>query len=414
MRTGPLARVAPTSPRQQFVNFRAQFLQVRMSNPAACFENIIGLSRTPCPCVEDLTVEATVSESGLYLDELDGLDIRMANAGINCGQGTLWEMLATALANAIEQTKNDLMACLASETDMARQPTATPTQIGDDKKAQGDGPRLNSGYHGLTMEVANVRGGIAKVTSIGMALKNPVGTYTVYVYDRESLLYTISDLPATANRVTWTPLPAPLELEMEQLGTTPARYWFLFVPTSGLQAMNSRLKCNCGGFQPYWDLSRPQYWANNNSRTYRWADWCQVSGSYGNDIDERETWNCGLDQTQGILLQMTFDCDQETTFCPDAPNYQTDPIQKALAHTVRYRAAANLVTRLLSSVDINIYTMTAGDIMEKNRREWDDIYGRTINEYLCPLLADPKNVNRYGDCNKCRDKWGIQVRPIRN
>ena len=67
-----------------------------MSLTPACFENIIGLSRTPCPCVEDLNADAVVSESGLFLDELDGLSINMLNAGVDCGQGTLWEMLARA------------------------------------------------------------------------------------------------------------------------------------------------------------------------------------------------------------------------------------------------------------------------------------------------------------------------------
>ena len=46
-----------------------------MSASPVCFQNIIGISRTPCPCVEDLTVEATTSASGLYLDELDEITL---------------------------------------------------------------------------------------------------------------------------------------------------------------------------------------------------------------------------------------------------------------------------------------------------------------------------------------------------
>ena len=76
-----------------------------MSAQPACFENIIGLSRTDCECVEARPVDAGVTESGLYLDELDGLTIRMAEAKRDCGEGGLWTMMDLSLIHISEPTR---------------------------------------------------------------------------------------------------------------------------------------------------------------------------------------------------------------------------------------------------------------------------------------------------------------------
>lgn len=387
-----------------------------MSAPATCFENIIGLSRTDCPCVEDRPISAGVSESGLFLFELDGLSLELANSAVDCGESGLWAMGERAVLNAIEDTKADLMACLGDQAALRRQSTSTPSQIGDDKKAHGDGVALRYGYHGLTVQLAQVRGGTAKVQAIGTAFKNPTGaTVTVLVYDRTTdTPIATYEVGAQANKVIWTNLPVPLELEMTTLGTTPARFWFVVVPDSpDMRAMNSRINCGCGGFEPYWDMAQPQYLSVNTKEGKAWAEWSMASGTMGNDITDREQWSAGVNQTQGLLLKMDFDCDQTTTFCPDVPNYRTDNVQKTLAHAVRYKAGANLITRILSSTAINRYTMTAGEVLAENRRRYETEYQNRILGYVCPMLAKPENINRYGDCLKCVDKWGMSVSTIR-
>lgn len=385
-----------------------------MSLTPACFENIIGLSRTPCPCVEDLSADAVVSESGLFLDELDGLSINMLNAGVDCGQGTLWDMLARARENAMEQTQADLMACLGEETDLRRQ--SGSSQIGSDKKATGTGVSLPSTYHGITLQTAMMKGGTFKLTHIGACFKQ-TGNVTVYVYDRTSLLATYT-VPAVSNQVTWYTLPVELELSMSTLGQTPPQYWIVFRPdeftgVQPLKAMGTRFDCGCGGgtYSPTWSLARPQYLSANSKAGNLWAEWSQATGTYGTDLADREDWSgtTGINETQGLLLQVAYDCDQRTTFCADAPNYRTDNIQKAIAHAVRFKAAANLVTAMLSSTAINRYTMTAGEIMAENRRRWESQYNKHILEYICPTLALPQNVNRYGDCLKCKDHYGMRV-----
>lgn len=394
-----------------------------MSASPACFENIIGLSRTPCPCVEDLSVDATTSESGLYLDELDGLSINMMNAGVDCGQGTLWEMLARARENAVEDTIRDLMTCLGKETDTAKQ--AGTSQIGTDKKSTGSGVTLASTYHGITLQTAKMKGGMFSITHICAAFK-ATGNVTVYVYDEWALLATYT-VAAVANVPTWYQLPTPLELSMESLGDSAKQYWIVYRPDEftgdqPVKAMATKFSCGCGGFSPYWSMNQPQYQSANAKGSQLWADWSQASGTAGSDIANRENWtrNSGINETQGIMLRVAFDCDRRTSFCADSPNYQTDEIQKAIAHAVRFKAGANLITRLLTSTKIDRYTMTAGEQLAELRSEYiyqydgitrgvKDADGKWQNGFVCMALSEPQNINRYGDCLKCKDHYGMRV-----
>lgn len=383
-----------------------------MSTLPACFENIIGLSRTPCECVDDAPVEAGISESGLYLDELPGLNLRVIDATRDCGEGSIWDMMERARANAIEDTKAEIMACIGANTDPARQPGTS--QVGVDKKATATGHSLLMAYHGMTLQTAKVKGGSFQVTEIATSFKSDAAlpaTIELKVYQREAIsgdpvaTYT---LPVINNRTVWTTLPEPLELSMSEFGTDPPRYWFLFTPASGMKAMNDLIKCGCGGtFVPTWNIDNPQYLSRQQKNGMIWADWAMAGGTKGNTLAERDDWSVE-NMTNGLMLRVKFECDETTSFCSGNPNYATDPIQKVIAHAVRYRAGSNLIASLLSKVEINQYTMTGGKQLKENREEYEKAFNSRIVEYLCPELSNTQNVNRYGDCRKCKDGWGMR------
>lgn len=384
-----------------------------MSTTTACFENIIGLSRTPCPCVEDAPEGANVSASGLYLDELDGLNIRLLDAAKDCGQGTLWEMLERARANAIEETKAEIMAGLSNETDPRRQ--SGTAQVGSDQKLTADSYKLGQPYHGMTLQVAKVKGGTFRVTAIATCFKadSLPGTIEVKVYDRFQGEIASYVLPCTANTPVWTEI-TPLELSMDELGTVPSRYWFLYEPVAGMRSMNSLINCGCGYYAPEWNEAMPNYLSSANQKGGSlWAEWCMAGGISGSDLAGRETWMV-TNQTNGLILRVEFDCDQSSVFCADVPNYTTDPIQKVIAHAVRLKAGANLVTNLLSSTSINRHTMTAGDVLTKNRSRYAKEWLDRITGYVVPRLAEPGMLNRYSDCLRCKDKWGMSRGTIRS
>jgi hypothetical protein len=381
-----------------------------MSTTSTCFENIVGLSRTDCECVEDRPVDAGTSASGIYLDELPGLTLRMADAKRDCGEGSLWTMLERARENAVEDLKADLMGCLGDKASVRRQ--SGQAYIGDDKKSTADSTTLRKPYHGITVQLAKIRGGICRVKGIGTAFKT-AGNITLQVYDRygtDPIYGTV--LTHEANRPNWTILPEAIELSMEHLGTENPRYWFVFAPTDGLRAMNTLIDCGCGGIAPYWSLERPQYMSHQQKGGKVWTEWAMAAGTQGTTLETRDSW-ATKNTTDGILLHVEFDCDQTTTFCPDVPNYTTDNVQKVMAHAVRFKAGANLLRSLLASTNINRYTMTAGDVLEKMVADFEKEYQARVVDYLCPTLALPENINRYGDCLMCKDTWGLSTGTIR-
>lgn len=377
-----------------------------MSTIPACMENIVGLSRTDCDCVEARPVDAGVSESGLFIDELDGMTLRLADAKRDCGEDSLFSMLARSRSNAIEDTQTDLMAGVATKTDMRRQ--AGPSQIGDDKKATGEAVKLRHAVHGMTLQLGKVRGGTFKVKAIGTGFKTS-GVITVDVWDRDTATPIASYVLAhEANRLNFTELPVPLELPMTYLGHQPARYWFTYTPVTDMRALNILINCACGGFEPYWSADTPQYDSPSQKAGKSWADWCMACGTYGEDMVDRHQFSTGINQTQGLALQIEADCDQMSSFCPDVPNYRTDNIQKVIAHAVRYRAGISLITNILNSTSINRYTMTAGEVLIDTRRRYEKEYDARIG-WVVDQLVLPQNVNRYGDCFQCRDQWGMAV-----
>lgn len=405
--------------------FAPHYIRERMSVSPGCFENIIGLSRTPCECVDDAPSGADISESGLFMDEYPGMGLLLANGSVKCGEIGLWSKMARARDNAIQATKSDLMQCLAMNTDRRR--ASGNYEIGDQKKVQGDGPALRNTYAGMTVQVANAKGAIGLVKSIGIALKTS-GTFNVDVYDREGVIGTFP-VNAVANRVTWNDLPTDLSLEMFNLGGNDNRFWFVFRPADigeNIKAMASRFSCGCGGPEPRWNTESPQYYSSVvGPHGTKWMEWAMASGTYGDDIDDRDNWSVGNKLTYGMLLRVQFDCDFQTSFCSDSPNYQTDAIQRAIAQAVWYKANAILIEDILMSTNINIYTMTAGKELAALRDELlynyagltkgvKDPTGEWLDGFVCRQLSEPDGVNQYGDCSKCRNKWGQRIVLIRN
>lgn len=387
-----------------------------MSATTSCFENIIGLSRTECPCVDDAPEGANVSESGLYLDELPGLNLLKLNATQSCGSEGLWTKLERAREQAIEDTQTELMACIAANTDPAK--SIGTSQIGDDKKATATAHKLKHAWHGMTLQMAKVVGGAFYVDAIGAGFKSTEGmpdTINVLVYQRtenEDELVATYPVSITPGKTVWTEI-APLSLSLDAVGTANPRYWFIFQPYDGAQAMNDLINCGCGGFAPYWDTANPQYDSRTTRAGKTWTEWCMAAGTFGADLAERDQW-ATENPTAGLMLRVRFECDERSSFCPQTPNYQTDHVLKVLAHAVRYRAGFNLLTDLKHSVEVNRWTLTAGDDLEALRKEYDDAFQKRIGEYLCPELSNRENINLYGDCRKCKDVHRLRRGTIPN
>jgi hypothetical protein len=376
-----------------------------MSAPYGCFEYVIGLSRTDCPCTDSgKPTDAGESASGYYLDEAPGLNLQQVKNAAICPE--FWDWMEKARQLAVQDYQADVLSCIRSNTEYARNPLKSI--IGD----ASDSIKLltmNKPYHGLTVQTAHVVGGTMTVKRIGLKV-DTTGPIDIEVYSRDGPLVTYT-VDAVEDVLTWYTLPADLELDMDAEGSENPRYWFLWQP-SGEKAYNTRLHCGCisNYWKPYWDLGHPYYESRVEKGGFAWADWAMAAGTKGDTLADRDTW-ATLNETQGVMLDVRFNCDANTTICTDDPDY-TDPLQRDQARAIQMRAAWYLMKLIRSSSNPSFWTLLNLEEIHALMLEYDDQYKGRVGA-LCEEFSKSENINLYGDCLKCKDHWGFAVKTIR-
>lgn len=389
-----------------------------MSVQPNCFEGLIGLARESCPCLGDMPEDAAASQSGLFLAELDGLNLRQVKNATAEQCQEFWDMMTRARDNAETQADADLLAELRKVSSDRKKPIRSV--IGEDS----DSRRIltmDKSWHGMTVQFAHMVGGIATLRRIGGKF-NFTGDLTIYVFDRYSDTWVAGyTIPVVAGQTTWTEIE-PLELDMDASGYANTRYWFIYQPGANA-AYNTRIHCGCGGstWRPNWNSHSPYYESNVQRQGYGWSWWAMASGVKGNDIADREDWST-TNETQGLLLDFQFTCNAFTTLCNDGYDPQ-DPIQLTRAYARLYLAGYKLLTQVKMSSNPTFWTTLNGEGVEalrkqyfeeyRNRIGWYDDKEKVANGYLLTTLMEPENINRYGDCLICKDQHGMQVSRIR-
>ena len=124
-----------------------------------CFTDIVGISRKADLCTD---TNAYTSESGLYLDELQGISLRILDS--TKGNATLLEKMANALENAISSFKIDAMQKILETKEPARQ-----NFIGDVGGKSFTTKMAADTYHGLRM-YSDVIGGAFTLRGVTVIL----------------------------------------------------------------------------------------------------------------------------------------------------------------------------------------------------------------------------------------------------
>ena len=384
-----------------------------MSQHAECFEDVFGLSRTDCECFGTPPEGYDTTASGLYLDELPGLDLEKLFKARKCSDEG-WTIMDRARTEGVRRFNNEVLKHIKANTKATR--TNTRSQIGDTKNGSKT-VTLGKTYHGLDLMLADMVGGVATVHRIGGYFKF-TGTVDVSVYevgdDTPIATYTINTV---MNRLAWTEID-PLVLSMESTSSQNPRYWFLFEPTPGQQALASKVaSCGCSG-KPKWDIYHRQFESAVAIDGQAWTAWAMANGTYGNTIADREDW-AHNNETQGLLLDIEFKCNALTAICSGTPDYDQDPLQMTYAYGARFAAGLELVEYITGSTRVNREAITNGDELEllrvnytkemNTRAEW---LGEQLSEE--PDDGNPHSgVNTYSDCFTCKDPHGIQVKTIR-
>jgi hypothetical protein len=362
-----------------------------MSATPECLDDIIGLSQTVCECFTGGN-PFDISKSNLYLDEVEGLNLKVIDSISDCEEGSLWDILNVSRREGIKSFKADLMASLLTKYKKKRNPFSGV--IGSEKFKTN--LNIQNTYAGVRVQCANIIGGIMSVRRIGLVF-NETKTFTLDVYDS---LHDISiatyEVTSQAGKLSWFNLPSPLQLDLNyEAANEPPDYYFVYSISESGQPKDIKAGCGCGGgtYKYYWNTKNPVY------KTYekdRWSEYIMITGASGSDINDKESWGTS-EQLNGIILDAEFKCKIGELICKDELDFETNETAIAMAYAVRYRSAAIVVDKILASPHPNIYTMTDRERLMQKKNTYTTEYKNYIS-----WLTD--NINHQAnDCLTCND-----------
>lgn len=367
-----------------------------------CFGNIFGLTRTECNC-DDVPLDASVSDSGIFLDEL--IPINWQSAAADCRNGSIWDMMEKARSNAISDFKNDLLSCIKSKSNLLRKPFSG--SAGEWHKAN-NYIQLKKNYHGLRISLARIAGGYGFIKKIGTYF-NINCSLECFVYNSyETDPVTSFVLDVEGGKFQWHDVnPIPLNLYDDVHRSI--EYYVVYQPIVGLSAKNTQMSCQCGGsYRPHWNVNSPSYYSVQPKGDYGWANYAMIAGTNGSSLDDKGNWQT-FNETQGLALMVDFGCKTESTICNESINYDSNPYALAMAYAIRFRAAWWLCDFILKSPNINRYTLMAGDIIAGEQKNFQKEYEDRVYRYLCEEISNPENINMYSDCYTCIDNGFMKV-----
>lgn len=356
-----------------------------------CLSHIIGLSQTNCECFDEgKPGDASTSESGLYLDKVEGLTLDLANAASDCEQGDVWDMMSSAREEGIKMFKSDLMVALSQKYKQKRH--AFMGVIGSAKFK--NNITLSGTHGGVRIHCANVISGLMTLNRIGLVF-DTTAVFDIEVYNNlDADPIDTFEVESEANKLKWFTLTSPLELEMsDDSGENPQYY--LIYSVSGKKPKDVKGSCGCSSanYKYYWDLKTPRYKSYEKDR---WSEYIMLTGIQGNDISDRENWGTS-EYLNGILLDAKFVCKTGELICKQNMDFANNELALVMAYTVRYRAAALLIDAILSSGNLNRYTMMDREALYGKRSHY-------IKEYQNRVSWLSDNINwQANDCLTCNN-----------
>lgn len=312
-----------------------------------CLLPFVGLADCACPCTEDVAPEGwNTSDSGLYIADLLSPIGALGPLDDCSGTNNPWNVLASGRRQAINAFVGDLPVVMSKRNKAARAEFS-----GTIGKATGRNVvNTSATYAGMRIYCESIRDGIFEVTKIG-GVFNASGTVSVTVYnqDNEEVAgpYTLT---TTAGNYVETTLPEALSLPMYLDNGGNAEYFFAYAVNQSNLPRQVDGTCGCGGFFPYFDLSKPFMQGQTGSRAF--SNWMMVGGFTSDSLTEFDLFrkNCksvGIG-TYGLTITATLKCDAARFACVDGYDY-TNPIHRTIAHAIYYKAAAIAIGQMLLS-----------------------------------------------------------------
>ena len=344
----------------------------------ACFATVIGFTRNQDLCVDDYDPSYSVSDSGLFIDELQGMSLRILDAV--GGKDDLWSMMGRARQNGINTFKTDIFGELLKYNEYRRDKFSG--DIGHRRFTQ---VITKHTYHGMRM-YSEITGGVFTLRGVTLNL-NSTEVVDLLIYDDFDLLHTVP-INTIAGKPSYTAI-TPIDLDLN------GDYYFLYAPVG--TPYNNKMTCGCGGYRWCFNLDKPCFKSSRD----KWTQWAMAGGVHGSDPADREDWGVSHD-AQGMRLQGEFKCDAINILCSDNSDFENSEIDQAIAWAILYKSAEFLTYEIKNSGEVSRYTLIGNDdVLGTNMQYYSDRYVVMINFIAANLEPDQS------DCLKCRPALGI-------
>ena len=365
----------------------------------SCYTNVIGITLDPCECVDDslIPVDYYVSKSGLFFDQLPGIDLVTLNNLGSCNE--IWTLIQRVISQGVETMKADAMREILKKN-LVRHYNYSG-QIGSIRKDTFNA--ISSNYGGVKMYCNPIRDGYMKINRIGVIMQDDA-SFDIDVLSSisDSVLHTIH-VVSTAGRLNWNTLATPIILPLWNDEESDLEYGFIY-DSANIPADNSAT-CNCRDVVWCYDKSSPCF-AQGREVKDRWRHWVMCGGVEGDYTDEFIDWN-PINRMNGLVFDVQFYCNQFATLCNSiTTDFQSDAVDHAQATAVWYKAGEYAMREVLKSPELNVNTMTNREAMINYVNFYISEYQKQI-EYVAANI----DIHRSG-CLACRDNYGFSKRTI--
>jgi hypothetical protein len=370
---------------------------ISMAN--TCYNNIIGLARADCPCIEEAPPNGyNTSTSGLFITDVPPFD---ALSGYDeCGEDSVWDMLTKSREESVNTFIADTNAMLMRTFKSRRE----RFKGGIGEATGRDTLTTDKTYAGIRIACNPIRGGILKITHIG-TLFSGSGTLDIEIFNslNESVFTGEVDIQnGFALNALDTAISLPTYIEFDD----KHEYYLTYTYNPANKPRLNNINCGCGGFVPWYNTEKPM-WVNAHPGSRAWANWVMVGGWTGDTLTDFDQCSSSTNtQMNGITLQVELGCDIGQVLCNGSLDYTSDPFALSMAYAIRHKACEILASKLIASTTINRLNMVNRDTLRELKREWNAKYAENAQ-----YIAQEAQL-RQNDCLVCRDESGYGVSTI--
>lgn len=350
----------------------------------ACFDKIIGLTQSDCPCLTGKPDGYDQSESGYYVDDLEyGIPLPSIGNSADCGEGSIWDLMARARTEAIRDFIADLSIMIAHAN---QKPSSSYTgPLANYKESHNSTLKGLKKWAGVKYTPKKYKGSSMRLTEL-CGFFAGTGNVEVFIYSSIDFSTPITSIqvPAITNRKGCYTLPAPLDLPLSRNGQR-VDYYFVYDSTS-IKPRNLKWDCGCGTKPPL----------------YTYMD----GGGFSiDDLSDLPFVSGTNEYVNGLYPVVTIGCDTTGWLCRDW-DYLTDPFARVMANTVMYYSIMKLAGFILNSSRINFYTLLKRDELFGKRASM-----RKKIEFNMNYLIDniPPGASH---CIDCAGQYGIVKKSI--